>query len=667
MKRQNTIAHIVASIIALAATSASLLIAPVMAADSYPLQTTDPKVASALDYLSGEQASDGSISSFVDSAWIAMAIAAADEDPHDWQVGGNSIVDYLAANAGSASSATDYSRMILAIVASGEDPTDFGARNFVSLLEGTYDDASQQIGDETSLNDDAFGILALVAAGRSQSSQIVTDSVSFLLANQNGDGGWGWTVGTDSDVDMSSAIIMALISAGESAGSTAITNALAYIESTQQDNGGFESWGSTNAETDSWVISAIVACGEDPNGAIWSSTTGNTAVDDLLTYQQAGGEFYFQDGSPGAWPSQTTAKAIIALLGKFYPVVALEPTSEEGVSVDVRIEGQSSTIWSGSVTVTESIVMATNSNNPYYCEDPTAIGALDEASKAGGFDYETTDEYGEAFESLYITSIGGEGEPGSMTSAWLYRVDYVSALVGAGGFILGETTPPTPPHREILFYYITDNKWGALPLRTEVDNVEPAVGEQFTVTVSEFSDDTGEWSPCEGATVHADTNYTTGALGTVDITVDMDATLEIYAEKESFIRSNRVTVTVGTGSGAASEVGLTATIIPAIAITVEPGSLDFGELGPRDTSDPQPITITNVGAWDVEVTCEVSGAAGDLYFEGLSLNGDLSDLFREIINRGNDTECSATLTVPESYTGIGEQSGTVIFWAAEAP
>ena len=96
-------------------------------------------------------------------------------------------------------------------------------------------------------------------------------------------------------------------------------------------------------------------------------------------------------------------------------------------------------------------------------------------------------------------------------------------------------------------------------------------------------------------------------------------------------------------------------------------SLDFGELGPRDTSDPRLLTIANVGAWNVEVTSEVAGAAGDLYFDGLKLNGSLWDLFSEIINRGNDADCSATLTVPESYSGVGEQSGTVIFWAAEAP
>lgn len=659
--KQRTMAQIVISMIALAAVVVASIMAPVMAADSYPLQTADAEVADALNYLRDEQNTDGSIGSFVDSAWIAMAIAAAGENPHDWQVGGNSIIDYLAANAGDASSSTDYSRMILAITASGEDPTDFGGSDFVSLLEGTYDDVTQQIGDAASLNDDAFGVMALVAAGHSQSSQIVADSVSFILASQNGDGGWGYTVGSDSDVDMTSAVTMALMAAGELASSAPIISALAYIKSTQQDSGGFLSWGSTNAETDSWAINGLVACGEDPNGAGWNSTADNTPVDDLLTYQQPGGEFYFQGGVPGAWPPQTTAKAIVALLGEYYPVVTLEPTGEEGYSVDVRIEGQSSTIWSGEVTVTESFITATNSGLTYYFEDPTALGTLDEASELGGFAYETTDEWG----SPFITSIGGEA--GTATSAWLYRVDYVSAQVGAGDFILGETAPPTPPHREILFYYISDNNWGALPLKIEVDNVEPGVSEQFTVTVSEYSDGTGDWSPCEGATVHADTSYTTGALGTVDITVDTDATLGIYAEKDSFIRSNRVTVTVGTGSGATSEVGLTTTVIPAIAITVEPGSLDFGELGPRDTSDPQLITITNVGAWDVEVTSETAGAAGDLYFEGLAINGDLWDLFSEIINRGDYAECSATLTVPESYTGVGEQSGTVIFWAAEAP
>lgn len=633
---------------------ASVFTAPVAAVGAYPFLPAAAEVANALDYLSNEQNTDGSIGSFVDSAWVVMAIAAAGEDPHDWQFGGNSIVDYLAANSGSASSSTDYSRMVLAIVAAGEDPSDFGARDFLSLLEGTYD--GNQLGEVTYVNDDAFGIMALISAGRDSGSSIIVDSVDFILTSQNVDGGWGFSVGGDSDVDMTSACIMALIAAGESGSSSPITSALSYIESTQADNGGFESWGSTNAETDCWGISAIVAAGEDPNGAGWTSEGGNTPVDDLTTYQQLGGAFYFQDSVPGAWPEQTTAKAIIALLGKWYPVVALEP---DGVTVDVRIEGQSTTVWSGAVTVDESDITATNSGTSYHLEDPTALGALDEAAQAGDFSYETTDEWG----SLFVTSI--DGEAGSATSAWLYRVDSASALVGAADFVINETAPPAPPHHEVLFYYVFDGNWGAQLLKVEVDNVAPAVGEQFTVTVSEYSDDPGSWSPSEGATVYADHSYTTGADGMVDITVDTDLTLEVYAEKDSCIRSNRVTVTVGTGSSSMGQVSLAADIIPAIGLNIDPGIIDFGTLGPRDISDPQTITATNTGAWPILVTCTVTDGANGLYDEGIMLDDELWSEFSDTIIRGGANAYDCVLTVPEYYAGIGEQTGTIVFWAAD--
>ncbi|MCK4722684.1 MAG: hypothetical protein KAT75_05240, partial [Dehalococcoidia bacterium] len=41
------------------------------------LASTDTEVASALDYLRGEQGADGCISDFATSAWATMAIAAA--------------------------------------------------------------------------------------------------------------------------------------------------------------------------------------------------------------------------------------------------------------------------------------------------------------------------------------------------------------------------------------------------------------------------------------------------------------------------------------------------------------------------------------------------------------------------------------------------------------
>jgi len=633
---------------------ALLLCTPVLGVGSYPLGSSDTEVAAALDYLRGEQDTEGSIGGFSSSAWVVMAIAAAGENPHSWQNNGTSIVDYLATNASSANSATDYARMLLAIAAADEDPTSFGGRNFVSLLEATYD--GTQIGDDTLLNDDFWGVMGLIAAGQSSSSSIIADSVNFILTNQGTDGGWSWGVGGDSDVDDTAAAIMALISAGESPGSTAIIDALAYIKSTQMDNGGFESWGSTNAESNSWGITGIVAAGQDPNGAEWASGTGNTPVDDLLTFQQVDGSFYWQISSPGMSVPKTTACAITALLGIPFPVAILTP--QEGDTIDVRVEGQSQTIWSGSVTVAESSITATSSGITYHFESATALGALDEASRSGGFPYETTDEYG----PLFVTSINNE-EPEGM-GGWMYRVDYYSPEVGAADFILDETTPPSPPHGEVLFYY---GEWGQPPLKIEVSQTEVDVGEQFTTTVTQYSDDTHTWSPCENATVIADQSYLTGADGTVAITIDLDMTIDIYAEKDGFIRSNQIAVTVGTGTGAAQEVELVAKIVPAINFTVDPGSINFGQLGPRDTSAPYGITITNLGTWDIVVTCTVTDNADDLYVTGLKLDDKIWSLFEKVILENQFATCQATLTVPEYYSRIGEQTGTLIFWASEAP
>ena len=206
MKRRFT--TVISLLVACVLLLVPLLSAPVLGAVSYPLQNSDPEVADALDYLRGEQATSGSISDFSSSAWVVMAIAAAGEDPHDWQVDTNpSIVDYLVANASSAASSTDYARMLLAIAAADEDPTNFGGINFISLLESTYD--GTQIGDDSLLNDDFWGVMGLIAAGESPSSEVITDSVTFIKSNQNIDGGWSWGVGQASDVDDTAAAIMA--------------------------------------------------------------------------------------------------------------------------------------------------------------------------------------------------------------------------------------------------------------------------------------------------------------------------------------------------------------------------------------------------------------------------------------------------------------------------
>jgi hypothetical protein len=645
-----------------------LLITPVMATTAYPYSAGDSEVANALDYLHSQQDSDGKIDNFSASAWAVMAIAAAGEDPDDWKDNPSnpSVVDYLETNADSASTANDYSRMLLAIAAADEDPTDFGGRDFVALLEAEHN--NNQIGDDTLLNDDYWGVMALIAAGEDPAtSTVIQDGVAFILANQSAvDGGWGWGVGGDSDVDDTAAAIMALLAAGQSPGSTPISDALAYIKTTQMDNGGFESWGSTNADTNSRGICAIAAAGQDPTGVDWESGAGNDPVDNLLTFQQDGGAddgaFYWQDSTPGMSPAGTTAAAIIALVGGYFPVAVRAPEPPEpGVTVNVRVEGENDNIWNDSVTVDESWITADNSDIEYHLIDPTALGALDEAASEGDFDYETTDEWG----SLFVTSI--DGEEGEDMAGWMYRVDYISPSVGAADFILGETSPPDPPHQEVLFYY---GEWDDIPLKIEVNNIIPDAGDSFTVTVSEYDDAMAEWYLVEDATVYADTSYTTDENGEADITIYHNTTIDVYAEMDGHIRSNPVTVTVGEGSSQQSEVRnveMTVDIIPAISFSVSPDYINFGVLGPRDVSDPVTITLTNEGAWRLAITTMVSDDADGLYVDGLELNSLKWNEFEGIVRRDKSEEYTVTLTVPETYTLTGNQNGTIIFWASEAP
>lgn len=647
------LAAFLASLLLIFALILTILPITIVAYSDYPLSSSDTEIASALDYLCNSQTTQGDIGGFATSAWATMAIAAGEEDPHTWKVGSNpSIVDYLETHAGNAnvSIAPDVARMILAIVAAGESPTDFGGIDFVDALKTLYDDG--QIGDASLLNDDFWGIMALISAGESASSEIIANSVAFIKNNQNDDDGWSWGVGQDSDVDDTACAVMALIAAGESSGSNAITNGLNYIKSQQADNGGFLSWGATNPSTDSWAIDAIVAAGQNPTSSYWTKNN-NTPIDDLLGFQNPDGSFPDWQGNPSPW---ITAYAIPALLGKPYPVEVLQPQAPG--SVYVRVEGQSSTVWSGDVTVTESDITADNSGTTYHLSDPTALGVLDEASNhEERFSYYVTDEYG----GLYAKSIAGEQPSGA--NGWMYRVDYYSPSVGADQFILAETTPPAPPHEEVLFYY---GAWTDLPLKISVNKTAVAKGEEFGVTVSVYNDTAHDWSACENATVYADHDYTTGSDGKVNITIDRDGTFKLFAEKSGCIRSDKVSVRVGTGVSSQAQVSLSATITPAISIEVTPDSIDFGDLAPGYTSNACSITIENKGGMPVTVTAEVTDQAQGLFTNGLELDNNSWRSFGKTINVNDNLETQAKLAVSLNYAGVGTKAGALVFWAEES-
>ena len=59
---------------------------------NYPILPDDEVIVKALNFLEKQQLEDGSIGGFAISAWVTMAISAANKHPHNW---GN-LVNYLA-------------------------------------------------------------------------------------------------------------------------------------------------------------------------------------------------------------------------------------------------------------------------------------------------------------------------------------------------------------------------------------------------------------------------------------------------------------------------------------------------------------------------------------------------------------------------------------------
>lgn len=498
---------------------------------AYPYINSEQEVSQALEWLRSQQQTNGSIGGFGTSSWAVMAIVASGEDPHGWSNGGDSIIDYLKKNKDSLSSSTDYSRFILSMVAAGEDPRNVNGTDLVANLESFYN--GTQFGDPSLLNDDFWAVMALTSAGIDKNDEKIQNATVFIKSNQNEeDHGWSWGVGADSDIDDTAAAIMALISADESQSSTHITNGLEYMKSKQISNGGFDHGWGNSAESDSWAIQAIVAVGQDPTSANWTKE-GKNPIDDLLSFQNQDGSFNDYNPAPN---SQATSYAIPALLGKPYPIFMETSTSQ----VYLRIEDQNSTIWKGWIDIPQSVTIEAYNSGKTYDNIPgnNVLAILDKASEIASFEYQVSDQYYPDM-GFYVESIAGHNAEGLY--GWLYLINYTSPEVGMDTYEITSSD-------EILIYWGT---LGVRPLKVNINPIEVAINESFTVTVTYFNESNSEWIPLEGATIHINDEFITDSEGKATIVLTESKVYDIYVKKwgetteEQFIRSDIAQVGVG--------------------------------------------------------------------------------------------------------------------------
>jgi hypothetical protein len=194
------------------------------------------------------------------------------------------------------------------------------------------------------------------------------------------------------------------------------------------------------------------------------------------------------------------------------------------ITVKIRIESKTSTIWNGSVTFNNSTI-TDKQGDIYTVDHPTVLGALEEAAKEGNFNFVVSSIYGPL---LYLESIAGDKIQGSY--GWLYQVNWQSPAVAAVDYTLADND-------EILWYY---GGWAAQPLKLTVDKTSLLSGDKFTIRVETFNGTTG--LPVKNARVYLGSRiYTTDEAGLIaDISLPVGK-YTFRAEKstyESYIRSN---------------------------------------------------------------------------------------------------------------------------------
>ena len=581
-----------------------------------------PLSASA-DY--NQQAAKTYLQAHSNNPWSALGLIALGQTPN---------VDFLKNFSGS--SAIDYAAPILALTALGQNPKTFSEEDLVVKLKNFY--AQNQLGDPATVNDDIFGTLALISAGEDANSEIIAASKSFILQNQNSDGGWGFAISAGSDSNTTAAGVVALKALGLPKDDRNIASALAYLKTTQNADGGFtydpkSSYGTaSDSSSTAWVLWALNALNIPPE--TWSKN-GHTPAEYLSSTQTDAGYFEWQAGAgENSFSAVNTAYASIALAGKTLPLSVLPSplgggNEGGGKQFFFRIEGSSQTICEGKT------------------QGPTALDIVKNASSLCGFTYHLK----ETSFGPYLDKIGDDEASGS--AGWLYWVDNTSPSAGAADYDLKDGN-------EVLWAF---GNFDIKPIKLSLTASETGSGQTVEASV-EYNNNT--FLPLSGAKILVGTGeFTSGSDGKATISVG-DGYYKIFAEKPGFVRSNRILLKVGNPT--ASNVNLsvnvsgqvegTTTPPSVISFVIDPANLDFGNLSAGSSGKKQ-IVLKNTGSFDLQFEAEVSG---QLFRDNLRLDSLPWQKFKKTVSTGQSQAAEAELKLPINAPN-GKQSGKLVFWA----
>ena len=302
--------HSPAPIVASAMVLALVLVLPAMAAAATPAERAESYLLRAQNKDGGFGAAPAQGSSPLYTGWAGLGLGSADRNPRDVKrSGGRSVAAYVMRGSASLGDIGEIERTVLLVRTAGMNPRDFGGRNLLAEIEKRRR-SDGSISNFVSYT--AFGIMALRASGASAGSK----TVSWLVASQNGDGGFGVARASSSDSDMTGAALQALATVGRAHGRAA-QRAVDWLRANQNGDGGYGQFKGrdSNSQSTSYAVQGLVAAGA-------GGATISRARAYLVRLQRSDGSVAYSSTSAQT-PVWVTAQALMALRGEPLPIAAV--------------------------------------------------------------------------------------------------------------------------------------------------------------------------------------------------------------------------------------------------------------------------------------------------------------------------------------------------------
>jgi hypothetical protein len=340
---------------ALCAAAVCLVALPAAASATATQGEVDAAIANAVEYVRGQQDpatgepfgfEHGSFS----SDWVATSLAAAGvsaADVRDAAPGSPSLQDFLFGDYSSEfwtggefetfTIVPNYERATLVAHAAGFDPARISAEaNFPAQIAERWNPAGPGFGELGTTNT-VFGILALKTAG--VPAWALSPVASYLRQSQHDDGGWTYSAlattaakEVPSEPDMTGAAIAALCEAGAPPYDPSVAPAIAYLQGLLVDSTGAIHYAfGDNADATAWAVSGLTACGIDPQSPAWTTPSGKTPIDHLLSLQvpsgpEAGGFGYQDTSEANLYSTQDALRAIAGGVFTADPPARVDPS-----------------------------------------------------------------------------------------------------------------------------------------------------------------------------------------------------------------------------------------------------------------------------------------------------------------------------------------------------